>query len=214
MAVLSLHVKHCAHKCYNATTLCYTQRKKFPRRAFSEQNENLSNCPRTNYVHHYFLLFSDHGVLWTIDWLFIQTMNNVLVQKRGKVWSLGLVFCKKKSSPFYLYANGPWSWVKHSLYLVPTQHLNWLFFDTDLLLHGIRAPGASFKAVLITSRFDICQALCPPTFSVVTLCNWQPYQWPPCDIWGEFEIYWWTPRSLFTLVIGWVSCPKQHLTRN
>ena len=116
MGVLSLHVKHCAHKCY---TLLHSE-KKFPRRAFAEQNENLSNCPRTNYVHHYFLLFSDHGVLWTIDWLFIQTMNNVLVQKRGKVWSLGLVFSKKKSPPFYLYANVPWSWVKHGLYLVPT----------------------------------------------------------------------------------------------
>ena len=38
---------------YNATPR-YTQRKKFPRRAFAEQNENLSNCPQTNYVHHYF----------------------------------------------------------------------------------------------------------------------------------------------------------------
>ena len=39
--------------------------------------------------------------------------------------------------------------LKLILHLVPTQNLNFLFFDTGLLLPRIRAPLATFKAVLI-----------------------------------------------------------------
>ena len=60
-------------------------------------------------------------------------LKEEIQKKGGKYGPLVWFFERKKSLPFYLYANGPWSWVKHSLYLVPTQHLNWLFFDSDLL---------------------------------------------------------------------------------
>ena len=93
----------------------------------------------------------------------------------------------------YLYANGPWSSVKHTLHFIPTRNLNWLFFDTDLLWPRILPEFLGLLSKL-SSRFDLCQSLCPPSllhslWSLYVTDN--PTSGPHVTFGESFEIYCW-----------------------